>query len=103
MESLQCASEGVQYAVGSLDSGDQAVLSLFMVDSDTQGLNITSTRSVDNRLTAKLHFDSVRLGPEALLGEAGQCWSELERALDNRTEEIDLLKKAQRFFEKTKR
>ena len=26
--------------------------------------------------------DSVGLGPEALLGEAGQCWSELERALD---------------------
>ncbi|MCU7806098.1 MAG: transposase [Candidatus Thiodiazotropha sp. (ex Lucinoma borealis)] len=28
---------------------------------------------------------------------------ELERALENRTEELDLIKKAQRFFEKTKR
>jgi len=40
---------------------------------------------------------------DAELVKAKKRIKELERALDNRTEEIDLLKKAQRFFEKTKR
>lgn len=40
---------------------------------------------------------------DAELVKAKKRIKELERALENRTEEIDLLKKAQRFFEKTKR
>ena len=40
---------------------------------------------------------------EAELAKAKKRIKELERALENRTEELDLLKKAQRFFEKTKR
>jgi len=37
------------------------------------------------------------------LAQAKKRIKQLERALEQRTEEIDLLKKAQRFFEKTKR
>lgn len=40
---------------------------------------------------------------EAELLKAKKRIKELERALVNRTEELDLLKKAQRFFEKTKK
>ncbi|WP_321528535.1 transposase [Sedimenticola selenatireducens] len=40
---------------------------------------------------------------EAELAKANKRIKELERALENRTEELDLLKKAKRFFEKTKR
>lgn len=40
---------------------------------------------------------------EAELAKAKKRIKELERALENRTKELDLLKKAQRFFEKTKR
>jgi len=39
---------------------------------------------------------------EAELIKARKRIRELERALENRTEELDLLKKAQRFFEKRK-
>jgi len=39
---------------------------------------------------------------EAELIKARKRIKELERALDNKTEELDLLKKAQRFFEKRK-
>jgi len=39
---------------------------------------------------------------EAELIKARKRIKELERALDNKTEELDLLKKAQRFFEKKK-
>ena len=37
------------------------------------------------------------------LAKAKKRIKQLERALEQRTEEVDLLKKAQRFFEKTKR
>ncbi len=43
------------------------------------------------------------IAKDAELTKAKKKIKELERALDNRTEELDLLKKAQRFFEKTRK
>lgn len=43
------------------------------------------------------------IAKEVELAKAKKRINELERALENRTEELDLLKKAQRFFEKAKR
>jgi len=84
-------------------AGDRDGLSLFMVEGEAEGLSITSTRTVDSRLAANIHFDSVRLGSEALLGEAGKCWSELERALDigAACSAAELLGVAQESFERT--
>jgi len=62
--------------------GDQNGLSLFMVDRELEGLSFTGIVNADNHQVANIQFDSVRVGPESLLGEAGKCWPELERALD---------------------
>ena len=62
--------------------GDKDGLSVFMVGRDSEGLTFSNTRSVDNHLAADIQFDAVRVGTDSLLGEAGKCWSQLDRALD---------------------
>ena len=62
--------------------GDKDGLSVFMVERDSVGLAFSNTRSVDKHLAADIQFDAVRVGPGALLGEAGKSWPQLERALD---------------------
>jgi alkylation response protein AidB-like acyl-CoA dehydrogenase len=62
--------------------GDKHGLSVFLVERDSEGLTFSNTRNVDNHVAANIQFDSVRLGPDSLLGEAGKCWPQLEKALD---------------------
>lgn len=62
--------------------GDKDGISLFIVDRDTDGLNFDPVLNVDSRRAAELRFSSVRVLSDALLGEAGTAWTELERALD---------------------
>jgi transposase len=50
----------------------------------------------------KVRTDPAKAKDDELI-KANKRIKELERALSLRTEELDLLKKAQRFFEKTKR
>lgn len=64
----------------------------------------------NNRMKAKPPSPKRRTAPvdpliekESELLKAQKRIRELERQLENRTEELDLLKKAQRFFEKTKK
>ena len=54
--------------------GDQHGLSLFMVDRELEGLSFTGVLTADNHQLANIQFNSVRVGSEALLGEAGNCW-----------------------------
>ena len=84
-------------------AGDQNGLSLFMVDRGLEGLSFTGILNADNHQVANIQFDSVRVGPEALLGEAGNCWSELERALDigAACSAAELFGIAQESFERT--
>ena len=84
-------------------AGDQNGLSLFMLDRELEGLSFTSILNADNHQLANIHFDAVRIGPEALLGEVGNCWSELERALDigATCAAAELLGIAQESFERT--
>jgi len=84
-------------------AGDQNGLSLFMVDRGLEGLSCTGVLTADNHQLANIQFDSVRVGPEALLGEAGNCWSELERALDigAACSAAELFGIAQESFERT--
>jgi alkylation response protein AidB-like acyl-CoA dehydrogenase len=64
------------------EAGEQDGLSLFMVDRESGGLTFTAVLNTDNHEVANIRFDSVRVGQDALLGEAGNCRPELERALD---------------------
>jgi alkylation response protein AidB-like acyl-CoA dehydrogenase len=62
--------------------GYQDGISLFIVDRDTDGLNVEPVLKVDSRRSAELSFCSIRVPTDALLGSAGTAWPELERALD---------------------
>ena len=64
------------------NGGDTDGLSLFVVDRDTAGMTITGVGNADNHQAANIRFEAVRIGPEGLLGEAGEAWSQLSKALD---------------------
>lgn len=63
---------------------DGGGLSLFLVDLAMDGDGITSHpyRTIDDRRAADLTFDGLRLPGDSLLGEAGQAWPSVARALD---------------------
>jgi alkylation response protein AidB-like acyl-CoA dehydrogenase len=83
--------------------GDQDGLSIFMIASDSMGLDISSTRNVDNHLVKNIQFDSVRVGGDSLLGKAGKAWQQLEKALDIGAicSASEMLGIAQESFERT--
>jgi alkylation response protein AidB-like acyl-CoA dehydrogenase len=64
--------------------GDGDGLSLFVVDLATAGDGITRHpyRTIDDRRAADITFDGLRLPGDALLGEAGNAWPSVARALD---------------------
>lgn len=64
------------------DTGDSAGLSLFLVPGDAPGIQRQRTLMADSRNAANITLDNVAVGPEALVGEAGQGWSVLEPVLD---------------------
>jgi len=84
-------------------AGDRDGLSVFLLDRESDGLSISATRNVDNRLVANIEFDSVHVDPGALLGEAGKSWDQLEKALDIGAvcSSAELLGIAQESFERT--
>jgi alkylation response protein AidB-like acyl-CoA dehydrogenase len=69
---------------GDLSTSDKGKLSLFVVPTDTPGLSFqqidTSIVSPDKQFTVFL--DDVRVGPEALIGEAGQGLRQLFAGLN---------------------
>ena len=62
--------------------GEAQGLSLFLVDRNAQGLGSTDVLNLDNRVSVSLHFDSVRVEADALIGKTGGAWDELQKALD---------------------
>jgi alkylation response protein AidB-like acyl-CoA dehydrogenase len=64
---------------GAID--DEAGISLFLVPRDAAGLSVTGTPSIDGGRVAELAFDGIQLDGDALLGEAGQGYATLERAI----------------------
>ena len=83
--------------------GDKDGISLFIVDRDTDGLNVNPVLNADSRRAAELSFCSIRVPSEALLGEAGTAWPELQRTLDIGAvfSAAELLGLAQEAFEST--
>lgn len=59
-------------------------VSLFLVDLASAGDGIVGHpyRTIDDRRAADLTFDGLRLPGDALLGEEGQAWPSIARALD---------------------
>lgn len=83
--------------------GDREGLSLFLVEKDAEGLEIESTLNADNHRTAQVRFDSVKTEADSLLGELGQAWTPLQKALDIGAISLsaELLGIAEESFERT--
>jgi alkylation response protein AidB-like acyl-CoA dehydrogenase len=64
---------------GAVD--DEAGISLFLVPKDTAGVVVSGSPTIDGGRVAGLAFNDVRLDGAALLGEAGQGFTTLERAV----------------------
>ncbi|UVE17469.1 acyl-CoA dehydrogenase [Pseudomonas sp. LS44] len=63
-------------------AGDEQGISLFLVPATAPGLKVSALSLIDSRNCARLHFDGVQLGADALLGAAGAAWPALDTALD---------------------
>ena len=63
-------------------SRDTLGVSLFLVDRDADGLSRRDYGTVDGLRAADLTFEGVKLGADALLGEAGQALPAIEEVAD---------------------
>ncbi len=57
-------------------------ISLFLVDSDTAGVQVRGYRTIDGMRAAEIKLERVRVGAEAVLGEVDDALPLLERAAD---------------------
>ena len=62
--------------------GDTAGLTLFVVPADTAGVSRSHLSLIDSRGAAKIAFDGVEVGADAVLGEVDNGWAVLEPTLD---------------------
>ena len=62
--------------------GDKAGITLFLVPSDTKGVNRKALKLADSRGAANIAFEGVEVGADAVLGEADKGWDLLEQVLD---------------------
>lgn len=70
----------VARTAGQQDSADG--ISVFLVDAETAGVEVTRTWMVDSRNAAIVEFRDVQVPAEALLGTEGKAWPLLDRLLD---------------------
>ncbi len=57
-------------------------LSLFLVPKDIDGLEVTPLNTLDSHGAAHIQFDTLKIGPEHVLGPVGSIYPELETILD---------------------
>ncbi|MEH6591138.1 MAG: acyl-CoA dehydrogenase family protein [Halioglobus sp.] len=79
------ASSAAQFIVIARTAGapgDEAGLSAFLVAADTAGVSVEARAMVDSRAAGAVTFDNVTVASSQLLGEAGNAWGGLSRALD---------------------
>jgi acyl-CoA dehydrogenase len=62
--------------------GDETGLSIFIVDSDAEGVSINRTWMVDSRNAANVSLHNVRVSRDRLLGSAGDALAALDKVLD---------------------
>ncbi len=63
-------------------AGDQSGITLFLVPADSAGLTRSALQTFDSRGYAKLSFDGVEVGSDAIIGSLDQGFSLLEATLD---------------------
>lgn len=63
-------------------SGEADGITLFLVPGDAPGVVRTHLSLADSRGAARIAFDGVEVGEDAVLGEAGKGWAILEPVLD---------------------
>ncbi len=62
--------------------GEDAGLSLFLVDAGAEGMHIERVAMLDSRNSATIVFDKLRVGGDALLGPENAAYGPLQRVLD---------------------
>ncbi len=62
---------------------DEDGISMFLVDRNATGLDRTDARGFDRGTVCELRLDSVRVGPEALVGSEGAMFPVLEKVIDH--------------------
>jgi alkylation response protein AidB-like acyl-CoA dehydrogenase len=63
-------------------AGDSDGITLFLVPGDAPGVTRTHLALTDSRGAARIEFDGVKVGADAVLGEVGKGWTILEPVLD---------------------
>jgi len=83
--------------------GEMKGISLFLVDSDAEGVTVERTEMVDSRNSAIITFNNVQVTNDALLGEENQGFRPLSATLDagNAHLAAELLGIAQESFDRT--
>ncbi|MEC8958994.1 MAG: acyl-CoA dehydrogenase family protein [Chloroflexota bacterium] len=76
------ASDVVIVAARTLSSSDPADgISLFLVPSGTNGLNISPMQSIGNERVFEVNLDNVNVPADAVLGPVGQGWPIVEQSI----------------------
>lgn len=60
---------------------DEDGISAFLIPADQSGVEIRGYPTIDGLHAAEIHFDSVNLGTDALLGQAGNAFPAIELAV----------------------
>ena len=61
---------------------DRSGLGLFLVDADASGVTRRPYPTVDGLRAAEITLASVRVAPEAVIGEPGNCWDLISQVID---------------------
>jgi len=85
------------------EAGDRDGLSLFVVDPKSAGVEITRSLMVDSRNAARIAFDGVEVGADAVLGPVDGAADTLDRVFDRATLALcaEMLGSACEAFERT--
>jgi alkylation response protein AidB-like acyl-CoA dehydrogenase len=83
--------------------GEREGISLFLVPQHDKGVSRRALRLADSRGAAIVTFDHVDVGPDALMGVAGEGWAVLDAVLDRAREGLaaEMLGSATGAFEAT--
>lgn len=76
------ANKFIVVARTSGEAGEDAGLSLFLVDADAAGVSTERVVMVDSRNSGKVQFDQVKVSADNLLGELNDGYSALQGVLD---------------------
>ena len=80
-----CADHIIVSARSSGDARDRDGIGLFLVAPDSPGLTVHPYPTVDGLRAAEVVLDSVRVGTDAVLGEAGGAWPIIDVVADQAT------------------